>query len=664
MSFKNINTIRGFDKLAKLKLFGLLIILGITTFIYSNHFNNPFFFDDSHTIVSNGAITSLDNWFIFFTDATTFSSLPANRAYRPIMTLMNAIDFNIGGGLNAKYFHFHIFFWYLITIVLFFGLCNYLFGNALNKAGDKRITTLVSLVAALFFATHTINAETVNYICARSDSFSSLCVLASLILFINQKARKYYLYILTMMLGIWSKQTAVMFIPILFFYILIYGTETNFNKVKVNFRKWMLECFKIMAIPTLIAFSLFIINQLYLTPSTTVSSNTQVSRLDYFFTQFYVVMHYIGNFLLPTSLSADPDIQVITLWYDKRILLGGLICLSLVIASFKTAKNPLTKPIAFGIAWFFVALLPTWLVPLYQIANDHRMFFPFIGLFIALPWGVYLFLIANKSYKLKAVVVFLSFILIGSYSYGTFQRNKVWNDAESLWKDVTIKSPKNGRGQMNYGLSLMAKGDYANAEVYFTKAEIKSPNWYAVKINLGILNGALAKHEIAEKYFNDAISLNASAPEPEYYYARYLFERAQYEKALNFVQIALSKSPKHINSIALKNKLSKISSPIETQIIELKNKLLKTPDNISILIELSNKLYSIQQYDMALVFCQKVLQLDSKNKLALNNMCSCYNQKKEWLKAKNACENALKIDPNFQIAKNNLNWALGALKSQ
>ena len=62
--------------------------------------------------------------------------------------------------------------------------------------------------------------------------------------------------------------------------------------------------------------------------------------------------------------------------------------------------------------------------------------------------------------------------------------------------------------------------------------------------------------------------------------------------------------------------------------------------------------------------CLKIIQLDSINKLAYNNLCACYNQKKQWLNAKNACEEALKIDPDFQIAKNNLNWALGSVKSQ
>ena len=47
-------------------LIGFLFILVVTLLVYSNHFHNPFFFDDSHTIVNNSAITSLENWTDFF----------------------------------------------------------------------------------------------------------------------------------------------------------------------------------------------------------------------------------------------------------------------------------------------------------------------------------------------------------------------------------------------------------------------------------------------------------------------------------------------------------------------------------------------------------------------------------------------------------------------
>ena len=113
-----------------------------------------------------------------------------------------------------------------------------------------------------------------------------------------------------------------------------------------------------------------------------------------------------------------------------------------------------------------------------------------MGIFIAVGFAAFHYykLIKKQQYKWSFVIVVL--LLISSYSVGTHERNKVWSSTESLWYDVTIKSPNNGRGLMNYGLSLMAKGDYDNAEVYFIQAHEKSPNWYTVKINLAILYGA------------------------------------------------------------------------------------------------------------------------------------------------------------------------------
>ena len=640
-------------------LIGFLFILMITLVVYSNHFYNPFFFDDSHTIVNNSAITSLENWTDFFSNPETFSSLPANRAYRPMVTFLNAVDYSLSGELNSTTFHTHIFFWYVVTVLLFLILMVHLSKKA-NLLFDFKAKVFIVLTS-LFFATHTINAETINYICARSDSFSTLFVLVSLLLFINQKTRKYHLYLLSLLIGIWTKQTAVMFIPILFFYIILFEPKTHYKLVRSSISNWIISVIKIMWIPTIFGVALFLINQLYLTPSSTVSSNLTVTKFEYISTQLYVILHYLGNFILPTSLSADPDIEIITPWYDKRILLGLLLILTLILTAFKCAKNEKTRPISFGIAWFFVALLPTSLVPLFQIANDHRMFFPFMGMFIAVGFaGFYYYnLIQKHIYKMSFVIIVL--LLISSYSFGTYERNKVWSSTESLWYDVTIKSPNNGRGLMNYGLSLMAKGDYDNAEDYFIQAHEKSPYWYTVKINLAILYGAKGNKKEAENYFNQAINLNSSAPDPEYYYARFLFKNKQYEKALRLVNKALLKSPNHLSSISLKELIVPYTQSKNEQVEVLITQLLNDPQNENLILNLTEKLYLLQRYDEAISYCENAIDKDTKSKFIYNNLCACYNQKGEWLKAKSACEKALILDPDFQLAKNNLNWALGGL---
>ena len=96
---------------------------------------------------------------------------------------------------------------------------------------------------------------------------------------------------------------------------------------------------KIKWVTTIFGAALFIVNQLYLTPSSTVSSNFNVIKFEYVSTQFYVILHYLGNFILPTDLSADPDIEIISPWYDKRILLGLFLILTLIFTAFKCEKS-------------------------------------------------------------------------------------------------------------------------------------------------------------------------------------------------------------------------------------------------------------------------------------------------------------------------------------
>ncbi len=113
--------------------------------------------------------------------------------------------------------------------------------------------------------------------------------------------------------------------------------------------------------------------------------------------------------------------------------------------------------------------MPTSLLPLAEVMNDHRTFLPYIGLVIGMAGAVSLLI--NRAVKFampaKIAVTCAVVLLLCANAYATFQRNKVWKTEETLWHDVVLKSPRNGRGLMNYGNTLLVKGDYAGALDYY-----------------------------------------------------------------------------------------------------------------------------------------------------------------------------------------------------
>ena len=150
----------------QINLVYILIVLFCVVLTYSNHFDNPFEFDDSHSIQSNEAISKLDVY-RFFTDASCLTALPSNQSYRPITVLLNSIDYQISKrfnkdpkfkskpGLNPFYYHLTHMFWYLVLLVLLFYVYKRLFDHATKGldevgAGPHRWSNIIA------FFTHKI----------------------------------------------------------------------------------------------------------------------------------------------------------------------------------------------------------------------------------------------------------------------------------------------------------------------------------------------------------------------------------------------------------------------------------------------------------------------------------------------------------------------------
>src|ERR1700730_8023648 len=144
---------------------GLLLIIFLAA--YSNHFQNGFHFDDAHTIENNAAIRELHNIPLFFRDASTFSSLPSNQSYRPLVSTLLAIDYKIAGGLKPFWFHLSIFALFVALTLLLAFVVYRLIDNL-----------SIALGAAALYGLHPANADTINYIIASSEVISTLDIIA------------------------------------------------------------------------------------------------------------------------------------------------------------------------------------------------------------------------------------------------------------------------------------------------------------------------------------------------------------------------------------------------------------------------------------------------------------------------------------------------------
>ena len=215
----------------KLILFSLLLFAGIV-FTYSNHWHNDFHFDDSHAVQNNIYIQSLKNIPLFFQDVSTFSSLPRNASYRPIVSTTLAVDYYMGKGLNPVYFHISTFIFFLLQGVLMF----FFFLKMLDAVSGNTPNKFISLFAVALYMLHPTLAETINYIIARSDSLSTLFVVMGFVVYqYSATARKFYLYLIPILIGCLAKPTAIMFAPMLMVYHILFDQKKSlfdFAKMK------------------------------------------------------------------------------------------------------------------------------------------------------------------------------------------------------------------------------------------------------------------------------------------------------------------------------------------------------------------------------------------------------------------------------------------------
>jgi tetratricopeptide (TPR) repeat protein len=646
----------------------MVALLAAVFLTYSNHFHNSFHFDDYHTIVGNPYIRDLHNIGGFFKDARMVDSLPASQTYRPLLAVSFAVDYWLAHGLDTLWFHVSTFVWYLAQLTLMF----LLFRRVFDAARTDTRNVWVALFATALYGLHPAMAETVNYIVQRADLYSALAVIAGLVTYISAPGlRRYGLYLLPVVVGIFAKQPTAVFPAILLAWIWLFEEEN------------LLVAF-VRSLPSFVVIGPLAV--LVLKMNSAAFNTGAASVFDYRISQPAVLLSYFRRFFLPLDLSADTDRKPYTSILNVYAIEGFLFILLVCAAILWCRRRRATRPIAFGLFWFLVANAATSWFPLAEVENDHRLFFPFVGLSMSVCWAAALWLYSNPLPR--AAVAGASALILGAAAWGAHQRNAVWHSDETLWLDVTQKSPTNGRGLMNYGLSQMALGRHAVALDYFTRALAFNPYYSTLEVNLGVVNGALRRDAEAERHFQRAIELAPKSAEPRMFYGRWLDERGREGEAIKSLKLAIEAQSDSIDSrhqlmevyakvgdnkglraqaeetlamfpsdSAARSWLEKAAAMAGPAKPAGENAAAEPPvaaPTAEGFLNDSLALYRVGKYIESIAASREALRLKPNYATAWNNIAAAYNAMHDWDNAIAAGEMAVSFDPSSELARNNL----------
>ena len=623
---------------------------------YANAWHNGFHFDDFHTVVDNPWIRSLKNIPRFFTDTATFSVLPANRTYRPIVSTSLAIDYFLGHGLNPVFFHLGTFLVFLLQLCAMQSL----FLAILDRTAPQQSNLIPATIATAWYGSHPAIAETVNYIIQRGDVFSTCGVVVALATYIRfPKLRRTGLYLVPFAIAMLSKPPAIVFPALLFVFILMFeSAETD-----------RLRNAALRSLPALLAGAGLMALQAAMTPKSYFPS--QISNDSWYITQPFVLLRYFGSFFLPIHLNVDTDLRPFS--HLGAAALSGFVFLAVLMgAAAWLSLRPRLRPVAFGLFWFLIASIPTSIYRLSEVENDHRMYMPFVGLVLAFVWTAWLGLerlTAGQVRRwIRPAAASMTVLLLGAYAWGAHLRNRVWRSEESLWLDDVQKCPHNGRGLMNYGLSQMERGRYQVARDYFTRALAYTPDYPTLEVNLGVVNEAMGQSAVADEHFQRAVQLAPADDEAHSYYGRALVEEGRLPEGLAQLQIAYRLNPSRpmTRTFLMDAFADSGDMPSARQLAHETLALIPgDPATLAFLmdpqsdaadywINLSLRRYQQTDYAACITAARRALALQPDSALAWNNIGAAWAALSQWNFAVQAEQSALRLQPDLALARNNL----------
>ena len=436
--------------------------------VYAGAFHGDFHYDDSLTILEN---PHLSDWHTFIGHL--------DHMVRPVLYSTFMIDRLLYGPDPAGY--------HLLNLLLHLGAGMLIYGILIRAVADER--SFVPFGTSLLFLIHPIATETVTYISGRASGLMAFFYLSSLFLYIKAseesgsgKLRPLLLSgaVTSFVLSIGSKEIAVT-LPLIVMLWDILIRRLNGHAL----RSAIVSCHSPFWLVLLLAMAWAWSHPRY---AALAQFSFEMRPLwDQLLTQVHAVGYAILLLFTPWNQNFDHDLPLFHSLAQWPVPIDLLVIAGSVAAAIILAR-PLPL-VSFGLAWFFIQMLPTSVIPRNDILSERNLYLPAIGLLLAMvALGSHLIqwlqTIIWRPAFVRIGTSVLATALIAVLCLFTYQRNLLYQDRLLLWSDAVRKSPHKARPHNNLGYAYALHDDWDHAIDEFRTAARLDPDFIVAQRNL------------------------------------------------------------------------------------------------------------------------------------------------------------------------------------
>lgn len=554
-------------------------------------------------------------------------------------------------GTSPGWHHLTNVFIHLVSAVLLLLLLRRMTGDFWRSA----------FVAALF-ALHPMHVESVAWISERKDALSAFFFFLTLWVYAGYAKRpnfgEYSLLLLSFLLGLMAKPMLVTlpFVLILLDYWPLdrFRLDIVFTRhgkaERIRLLRLMLEKIPLCVIAAAASAITYAAHQkaggiytLEALPFGVRMTNGLLSYLKYIGKLFYPVHLAV---LYPHPHSASWLKSVIALFF-----IGGISWLF-----FRNArKHPF---VLVGWLWYLGVLVPVigFVHAGSQAMADRFAYIPFVGLYIAIAWGVPQ-LVENWTRR-RPYLAILSTIWVSILAAVSWNQVQYWQGSLKLF-DHTLKHTSNNwliKGSLANVLDKAGRTD--EAVQHYLEALRIEPNYWDGHYNLANALDRIGRMDEAIEHYREALQIKPHHEKAHNNLGIVLYKKGRTDEAIKHYLEALQIKPDyeeaHNNLGVALDKKGRTDEAIKHYLEALSTK----PDYIYALNNLGSALDKKGRTDEAIGCYLRALQIEPDYEEAHNNLGNVLRERGQIDEAIKHYLQALRIRPDYEKAHNNLGIAL------